>query len=782
MMKKILIIVLSLLLSSSKLWSCGWDEEEYYSYYSLIFSQELINDSRYYPFLLDFYLPYYETDETKFGNIEEWSTYLHIPYEQAYYLVFKASEENVLRLLANKNVEDEQLKFADRNFVSMHTEALQYLLTAKELEPYMTISGAFSNDWSYYEDSETDIDKLPYNQINLKLQKAWKQAKNKEIKLRYGYQLVRFAHYNKRYQEAVDLFDLYVEPLNLKSEMYYYALSQKAGAIRGLGDVITANSLFFQVFSYSIDLKTTALSSMKLNENVDYESFLMRAKTIEEKNDADLLLGYISFSNPLASARKIAKRSPDAIQAKVLTARAISFIESDIEKYGEVSGYKDRRFPIVNKDEIRNMQDVLTFVKTQAVSNKVNQKNYWNITTAYLLYLDRKYAEANAYLQKVDVSEEGYQLQKDILAMLIDLGREPIINREVEKRLYAEYNDVFMNRSSSEGRSKVAAYVIDLLSNRYYLQKDYAKSFMLQNSLIELQGNPNLDLLIEIENLYNKPNKNTFEEYLVNEFKVGIRTANNEEKISVTDYIKYMKGVIYLANDDLEMAKQMFETNRYLSNSISSDVFGYNRIECFECKDNMAIDYLSEFDYIDDNISEGELVYILMQLKEEALKNDSRSAKANYLLGNFFYNVSATGYYRNYVRFGYASNSQWFFDTKDKNRLFKDQISLKDIPSYFDNSVEIANNYLQTAYQFASDNELKARIVFALSKCEQGMHYQKLFDKYQADEYWWSGRDEDWVMISNRKYFEELMKYKNTRFFKEVETNCKYFEYYVSCL
>ncbi len=55
--------------------------------------------------------------------------------------------------------------------------------------------------------TQNDIDELPYDQISMELQKGWKQARDKEIKLRYGYQLVRFAHYNRNYEEAIELSD-----------------------------------------------------------------------------------------------------------------------------------------------------------------------------------------------------------------------------------------------------------------------------------------------------------------------------------------------------------------------------------------------------------------------------------------------------------------------------------------------------------------------------------------------------------------------------------------------
>ena len=651
-MKKTLISITLILISLTRMFPCGGGDWDYYNYRTL-FSQELINSPRYYPFLFA-YGGYHETDSIKVKNknIEEWQKYLGINYEQAYYLVFKSSQEDLKDLLSDKKIKDKQLTFADAKFVKNKKEALEYLVIAKEFEPYMRITGS-SYGWYYYEEID-DAEKIPYDKMTLQLQKTWKQVKDKELKLRYGYQMVRLAHYNRKYDEAIQFFGTYVEPLNLKSEMYYYALSQKAGAIRGNGDVITANSQFFEVFSSSSDLKTSALSSIRLNENVDYEQFLYTAKTTEEKNDADLLLGYITFSNPLASARKIIQRSPDAIQAKVLTARAISFIEGNMKMYGDIKKYSDKRFPIIDKDEEKTLKEALDFVTRQANSSNVKQKNYWNIASAYLNYIDRNYIGAKGYLSRVDVKEEGYLEQRDILAMLIDIGKETQITDEVEERIFAEYKDVFTSQYSHKGRAKIAGFVMDILSNRYYWQGDYAKSFLLRNDLYTLQDNPNLNLLNEIEDLYFKTDKNSFEKHLIANLEVG---GYEDKDVPVLDFLRYMKGIVYLTNDNLEEAKAMFDKSDYSRTNLPSNIFGYNQIECFTCDENMKVDYLSEFSYIKDSLDERSLVTALIRLKDEAEEyNNNRSAKANYLLGNFYYNTSVTGYYRNYLRFGHTGD------------------------------------------------------------------------------------------------------------------------------
>lgn len=769
MIKKLYLTALFFVLFHSVSKPCSDGNWGMYDYECLILSQELTNEPEYFPFLHDDYKPFYEssqkTDSLNNGNILEWSKYLNIEYNDAYYLIFKTSETDISSLIKKGKTDDEKLNFANKQFIKKYKEALDYLLLAKQLEPFMYISD--NNGWYNYEDGG-DASDIPYTYTVSDLQKRWKQTSEKEIKLRYGYQLVRLAHYNRYYEEAVDFFDTYVETINYKPEMYYYALSQKAGAIRGLGDIIESNRLFLKVFAHSKDLKKTAVMSIKLNEDIDFENLLDAAKTIDEKNNAELLVGFISFSNPLASARKIIDRSPDAIQAKVLVARAISQLEGHLVYYGSFAGYNDRRYPILDKDYQKNLTDLLVLIQKQADSPNVKNKNYWNITSAYLYFISKQFDKAEAYLAKIDTSEKGYAKEKKILASYIDVSRIPVIDENAEDRIYETY---FRTEDAD-----ISTFLTNVLANRYYMQKEYAKSFMLQNSLFQLMDNPNMTILFDLEKVYNAPNKSKMEKYISNKFETGL-----EENKSVSNLISYMKGMVYLTHNDLNSAKREFDKSKIYLDTISADVFGYNQIECFTCPLNMQVDYLNEFPFIKDTMNESQLVDILIKLEQKADGKDLLAAKANYLLGNFFYNTSLTGYFRNFLRFGYMGlYRQEFFKPSDKNYILTDLIYLNSIPTYYDNTTQIADKYLKKAYALATGDEFKARIVFALSKSEQELHYQKIVN--DSENTYMSKYNEDWVMISNRYYFKELMKYRDTNFFREVQSNCMYFDYYVNHL
>jgi len=742
-MKKLYISFLLCLSVVSSSLACGGSDYDYDNYYNL-FMQAFIDDSQ--PYLLTWENISYSTKAVKNENAEQWQAYLGLSYEDTEYLVFGAPKASIDSLIKKQTVADKRLSFATASWTKKYHQALLYLSYAKYLEPYMRIVPD-TTEWNpydyshvegcgYYESFEhgnyyKNAGDLDYDKVINVLQRSWNAEKDNELKLRYGYQMVRLAHYTRRYAEAVEFFERYVESLNYRPAMYYYALNQRAGAESGLGNRDEANYLFFKVFSNTKNLKKNTLRSMSFLHDDDYQRFLERAKSANEINDAYLLMGYLSFSNPLAMAEEVVKNSPDAIQAKLLMAWAVGEIEynhnstSSDNKMLYEENY-DKSISISKNDDF--LLKALDFSLKMTQNKKVKEKDFWNLTTAYLYFLNKDFDVAKKHLAKVSNKEELFKSQKERFAAYIYLCEQPKITPEVEKVLFEKYQELISIGNHG------ASFLTDVLANRYYLQEDYAKSFLISNHISVLEAEIDLDLLDKIETFILKSNKNEWEK----------RIAPSDNMI---EYINYLRGDFYLANGDLEEALAAFsKISPYYYQKltdISLEIFGYNQIECFRCPPEQVMknDFSAQFSFIKKTMNKKELVEALIQLQEIGEQDNEKGTKANYLLGNFFYNVSITGYYRHILFYG--------------------------------NQTDIAADYLEKSYEQANDKELKARIAFALSKCEQA----RWDIKSSSSGDWFRGDD---ILISDRKYFAELAQYKGTRFYEEVKTHCKYFEYYVN--
>ena len=790
MITKRLFLILLAVIAIVRTYACGPSYDPDYDYYNL-FMQELIDDPAYFPFLLAYERPYYRTslkpERVQNENIEQWSHYLGLSYQQAYDLVFNASMKDLKALLETKKTADGMLAFATPAFVKRHNDALQYLVYAKYLEPYMQIAPSdYNNGWGSWEQRKPyTANQLAYDEVIQELTKRWKKSKSKELKLRYGYQLVRFAHYNRQYEESIRFFDDCVESLNYRPAMYYHALSQKAGAERGLGDSEESRWHFFQVFVHSRDLKEQALSSISFDSDVDFNAFLEKAQTPEERNDIYLLLGYRSYNNPLSEVEKIVATSPQAVQAKVLIARSINQVEREmmsiyhwVGSADTLGATDDRRYPLLVNTKVKSfVEQILNLTNRMVVSTAGADQNYWLITSAYLNFLKKNFDAAQQMLDRIQTDHSWYIQQKQNLAMYIDICKQPKITPELEMSWLKKYSQVLdgdkypVEESDTEWFTVFAtrSFVLDVLANRYYLQQDYAKSFLLNNHLAVLENNPQLFLLKAIDTYYHQPDKNEWETFLMSRSMSGIE--------DVLSYLNYIYGIVYLTQGEIDKASSaLSKTTNCSSRMLPSTIFGYNRIECFECPNTMEVDYLSDFQFILEAMTYCDLAEALLQLKKIADAKTGLAAKANYLLGNFFYNVSESGYFRQVLRFGSDNGND-----SQRYHLYHhipngaNEISFKYYSPYYEDPNPIARQYLENAYQQTSDRELKARIVFALSKCEQ--HSYNFSNENRSS--WWYLRGDD-ILISGRESFKELMHYQGTAFFDVVQSNCKYFDYYVT--
>lgn len=807
-MKKIVFLVMLLTLAIRPAKACA-DYDPDYDYYNL-FMQELITDKQYYPFLLTYGAGFYAQDSTLVNddNIEQWQQYFGLSYSNTHYLVMKANKYELRSALSGKKVNDKQLSFLTPAFARKYAEALEYLINAKKLERYMT-DILNESAWNY--NGKNPIDSLNYAATSRILVGQWKMVKDKEIKLRYGYQLVRLAHYKKDYIGAIQNFNIYVEPLKLRPAIYYYALEQKAGATAGLKRYNAANLDFLNVFLHLKSRKTIAYQSIKFSQTVNYSYLLTQMKTTEERNNLFMMMGLPKFNNPLSMLNRIVQTSPDAIQAKVLMARAINQLERSMIPTGspwEINDSTfmqsaDKSFPLLPAPKSANyFQQLCHFSETVATDARLKQPDYWNLSTAYLYFLSKEYGKSRTYLSKVKEINPLYAKQKEDLQLFIDVCEPVRITDATERMLADKHLKAFQDVAHESWYD--SKFIFDALGSRYLQQGDYAKSFLMNNNLTALESNPDMNLLDALDSLYQKKDKNDFEKLLV---KWMVPPVSAEEKnpihFDVESYIQNMRGTIYLQRGEVAKALQCFEqvqpnfrqfnkrtkadygdyyyqpvTNYDGFSGISYRIFGTNIREFFSCSEDTIMNdsFISDFSFIRKEMNKTELCKAILSLQQIANGNSESAAKAAFLLGNFYYNTTAYGYYRQVLSFDRDNNYGEKYHNFNKPDIHK-QTYLKfyAVNYFFDNSTVLSEIYLQSALKQTADRELKARILFALSKCEQEMHDITIFNKNGYD---WMENSE--ILIKDRRYFKELAQYSSTAYYQEVKNTCSYFNYYVS--
>ena len=903
-MKKILLTAIMLSLATPDAKACAWYDPDY-EYFNL-FTQSIIRDKSYSPFLLTYSNWFYEDPNIVMpdDNIEAWQKYFNnqLTFAEAKSLVYDISLEDLNRLKQYQPTHP-LLKKVGTDFYSKYREGIDYLIEAKYLEPYMRIQHKDDPDSFYYYDSEEnakDATNLDYQKTIAALSSLYDAAKNPEIKLRYGYQIVRFNHYTRNYPQTVAAFQHYVEPLKLRTAPYYMALDQLAGAQRGLGQSDEANWNFFQVFMHSKSRKKDAFTSMRLTSDESFQSLLNRATNKSEKNVAYFLLAYQDFNNPIPTMEKMYDINPNSEMLKVLEARAINDLERSIlslsvdyaddyresqkpkaetdekttaqkpaavkESKKEVSfwdkivgffknlfgvdkraksnaeGPEKRsadldddellnspyRLPLTNRTIYQDEEEVEAqeyLDQVEAFTSKVSKQSndeFWKIAEAYLKFMKKEYKASSEILAAIKTTNPEYIDQIKRMQMLNDIVSQPRVDKKFEDHLMTAYPDLFVEKEQDVDEEdyyypapSTQDFLRDVLANRYFLQGEDAKSYLMNNNLYAMEYGPDFELTKKIEAFYKKPNKTRFEKEVVAKNLESNYKPENFFNLIYGDYelrngnipaaenyyakIKNFKGLERVAGEHYNPETGMMEpisldgTEYNGFDNISPFVFGHNHWVSYESPDNITMvkeNFAEEFPEINKRMNKLELTQVLNKLKKTATAKDAKGAKAAQLLGNFFYNTSILGYYRHILVMDIdnSNGGKYYFSNAKPNykyyyKNYPNNISIEN------KNFNLATDYYKEALSKATDAEQKARILFQLASVEQGNYYRWESEQpgIAYDERNWEElqkkQEESFIKTKNEKfrtYFHQLKNnYSNTQTVKDLRGSCSYFDYFM---
>ncbi len=717
-MKKHILSILSLsLFCYGSALACGGDfyEEDFYA--SKAFNQETTEEQEFFPFLRTYNFSYEKATIKVNQNCNDWASYFGISPEQAYYLVTKSSKTSLEQLIQSGKATDPNLKFANKSFCKAKKDGLTYLAFAKYLEPYMDTKETNSYDLWEYRYYEKPLNELKYDETLESLINAYKSQTDNQLKMRYGYQIVRLAHYKKHYREAIQYFDQYVESLKIKPEIYYYALSQKAGALDALQNKCRncepvnapkdqAIFDFLKVFNESKDLKFAAYNSLRFcSKGMGLKrAFMIEKQSVKEACNTYFLLAYNNFNNPINELDKIVKFDANAPQAKVLMARFINEVETSSNLYNRWEAPKSARTFLNNIDEAIRIAES----QTQNAQNK----NFWNLATAFLHTYCLDYGKAKSYLSKVNGSNDLFKSQKDLLSTIIDIVEPTTFSEELANKLFEKHENRFSE-----------PIITELMVRRLGEINAKGKQRLLTSGI----GGEEIDPQIweEIIALAKKSSKSKFEKWLLEkDGEVDLKELNNH------------LGMSYFYNGNIEKANSLVTSSDINLNAKCAFCYTIGHIIYNGSEDESTFynDYIQEImgNVSFENINFKDALSHLSKLLKQSEGSGDKAAKASFLLGNFYYNFGSKGYYR--WRIAYSGE----YGT-------------------------VATKYYSEALnKVSNDLELKAKILFALAKAtEEGDR-----NKYQHGEI--------------LPYFRSLNELTQTAFRQQALSKCLYFADYVN--
>ncbi|MBL3656264.1 hypothetical protein [Fulvivirga sediminis] len=770
-MRKTLTFILVLL--NTSVFSCGWGpESDLYFFYNL-FEQTNISAKAYYPFLRedenDFYKAHW-TQEYHEGNVRLWQQLLKQWTEKDIRKTFHATDPEFKALWGmHKSDLDLQVK--------------TYMTYARKCSA--TFADRRSNSWEY-----RDIMKSGSNNTAELIEeggKLYASTQNEQLKLRYAYQIIRAFHYGSQYQEAVDFYEEHVADQVEKSELYYYAKDQVAGCYYSLGQYEKAAYFFIDVFNNSIDRKTSAFLSYKYCtwKGAEGKSFF---KDDQDKATYITITGVRSMGANMETLNRLYEVVPNDEKVELIFMRALNDLEREI--WPTQIGVREMTLPY-SEEGGETLENLLAFASKAKQNEQIKNQAFWQMAASYLVFCKGDVKEAQNQLSKVS-SSSGLNDQKNVLTKVYEVFSWDKMNADRE-----EYLTSFMEKEMIKnwGTDPSWKYLIkDQVSHLYYKEGRLAQSYLMHNDIEDVRLIASLPLIDDILAFMQKPHKNGFEQLLMK------KSSTIEGDYSPIEYMKYIKGLYYLKKANPQEAytwlnaSQVNEGDNRVSYQVPAKVFSNNITECFDCSENRIMEdsvYLaSPFSFIESNFSKAELADYLVKLEDMAQNNTAQWKRklAFYLLGNFYYNVSNSGYYRGLlIGSGNCCHYNYFLsDYQDKNRASeiidsKKGYNLFDLDSHYDVNMKLSKKsyaYYEKVIENSTDKELNARCLYLMAKCELNAMYNEIKSNWHWGGY--KGEVNEETSPYKRSFRRLKNECKDTQFYDEIIEECSFFRYYSS--
>lgn len=760
-MKKYITIGVSILLSFRLLG--GFEFHERWYFYNL-FKQTNISASQYYPFLRvdrQSYYNYYSTEGNDFseynGNLDLWQNLLvNVSREDLVAALY--SEEGSYKWKAQEDIEKRAQKYID--FARDVGDALK--------------GSKKRYSWKYKE-----ILKTPIFDSETLLPEAYSQLekeRNEQLRARYFYQIIRLLRYSGKMRLATALYKSLIEGKLPENEIYFYIMDQVAGCYYSMGNYEEAAYMFATVFGKSRDRKTSAFSSYNFCtfKNAKGEKYI---NGLEDEKRFFLIRSLRNFADDIYHINEYIQLDAADPGAELLFMRAVNKVERDawpthIEKNETYPADVDELF-------IEELQNI---AESQISNQEVQNKDFWQLCSSYLSFITKEVDVAKEKLASVKVFPE----QTKALNILYNLFSWEKLSAENEEYLYTflQSNPIIEEGYYGGSQNDLRSFVLQKAAHTYYINDELAKAFLIHHDLTDVNNIHSLELLDQLEEFYLKKEKSSFEEWLL---------AKYSSEISFSDYIKIRKGIYHLYTKEPEKALNYFQQSSDEYQLISPKIFSNNIMECFNCGDDIMEDevYKSRaFSFISKSMfSRGNLAKNIIELEKLATdQNSGKSKLAHYLLGNYYFNISNTGYYRGILT--NTTNSRWYIHLeKTYGGHYQNAASIIEDRSgynmagidYFEKHyfalADKAFDHYQKVIDLSDDQELNARCTYMMAKCELNDFYnngnQNTFT-IPTDGYSWNKLD----LPKCSSYDSLREKYSETDFHQRIIKECSYYRYY----
>ena len=618
---------------------------------------------------------------------------------------------------------------------------INYLIFAKECEPEVDYTSV-SSGW-YAETRNRDYSNMQrLAQMGLM---SFHATKNKFLKSRYAYQIIRLAHYSGNYKKCISDFNsLWKEADN--SLMYFWSLSLKAGAEYELGLNPEASYDFSLVFASKTGRIIQAKRGINIHDQEAWDETFALCNTDEERSNLWFIQSIGANERSLPGMIQIDSLSSHEAKLLHLFGRDIIRMESNLTF---------NTYSYLNIEYSKEYYDeVLEFVENYISRNrsKLSYDAQWNFGVGYLHFLKNDYPKA-----KKSFTALVEQLKNDSSLISNRIKDQMASVQIIMKYRYAKWSSALEEEviqdlrtlevtKNTNGNANAYNFLYELTVNARSNAHGANMKAILNNEYYQMHTNPFKYDLDGIINLMLKDGKTNFEDFFVSKFYYQLGDLYYLKGTSLM-----IEGQIDSAYKYLQLSDQHLQKG-YYSGYIRADIT-INKIKsCNDC-DN------SEFTGPEKNLVQ--VIEDIQALKSKLEKEKTANLKAGFAttLGNIYYNLTAFG------------NAWYLLDHSFKGRYITDE-NKSDMANMAYGDCSIAAKYYNLALILTKDKEERAHLIFQLAMCEQNEFY---VEEQIGGNHWLIDESLEMKNENYRSNFKTLIKeYSNTKFYARALEECGY--------
>lgn len=777
--------------------------EDPYDYYTSFFSQALNPDEQLRPFYYTSYRFLYDEAEpvsTKEITSAEWNSYTgpEVPVKDIRSFILKYNYQQLANLYAH--IEKKQaLKVPDsvRNnqfskwlIRTNDKEALGYIMYAKQVEPFVT---GDEDMWEEFNRDSVKMSRLIKNGIQL-----WTAAKNDFIRLRYGYQVMRLAHYSGRYTDCSSFYDLYIKNNKTNSVVQDLCTSLRAGALRHTGKQAEAAYEFSKLFGKTKIKRLSNFMSFQFSTRkeetgrMNINDVLVFCKSNQERASVQAMYALHGQESKLEALQSIYQTDPAHPLLSFLVTREVNKLE---EKYlhpslqvakGEklmyswqITGWDNDNpdYDSIYSASGQDARQLLQFCKQLAADPAIGKTGFYHIAAGYIAYMLQDLQQAKELLAAVKKERLSAKLNDQwmLTNLLVTLNSQPTIDAAFEEQLLPSVAWLQQKGQQDDEWKKFYRNLMnELLAVRYNKQ---------QNRIMEALCRGNA------EKIYQFPD----EDY--NFYGAGVAISFIRSKLNSSE----TEGLYALLQSTRKSNWELFLVNNTnFSKEDICDVVGtaslreqnyakatawFSKIPAAYYQQEPYATYLAANPFADllydthaptaqDTVRFTKLDFVkkLQALEAQAANGtNEQKAAALYQMANAFYQMSYWGNSWMLVEYNWTGN--------DGLRTIHQPGTWQH--EYY--STSRAEQLYLKVKELTTNKNLQARCVWMAAKCAQKQNtvpnyydYLTNYDAYEQAQVLFGKQ------IRSNRYFELFRNgYRETPVYKEVFNTCTYFADFV---